>query len=318
MRGMGAEAGFELRQLRTFVSVAERLSFTRAAEDLHIAQQAVSQQIKALEKTLDTTLLSRSPRTVELTPAGAVFLRDARRLLAAADNAARRARAAALGEAGTLRLAYTLTAAWETIPVLLADLGARCPDLRVEAREVFGADVGELLLDERIDLAIAPMTSHPRTIRHKTIRREVLRIAMSTRRTAAGTPVVNLSSLRDDQFEIWPREMAPGFYDAVVGACRAAGFEPNLDERAGGNTVWGYIAQDLGVGLVNGSLAEQLPSGIKLMELAPAASKLTIHALWRRDDELPVVERTLDALASIAAQRHWLQDEAPLARPASR
>ncbi|HEY6782646.1 MAG TPA: LysR family transcriptional regulator [Candidatus Dormibacteraeota bacterium] len=303
---MSAEAAFELRQLRTFVSVAQRRSFTKAAEDLHIAQQAVSQQIKALERSLGVALLTRSSRVVELTPAGAAFLRDARRLLAAADGAARRVRAAARGEVGTLRLAYTLTGAWETIPVVLADLEHRFPGLTVEAREVFGADIHDLLLDEQIDLGIAPMTSHPRTIRYTTIRREVLRVAMSASRSAEAGTEVELSSLRDEQFEIWPRKMAPGFYDAVVGACQAAGFEPRLDERAGGNTVWGYIARGLGVALVNGSRAEQLPSGIRLLGVSNATPTLTIQALWRRNDELPALDRVLNAISHIAARERWL------------
>jgi DNA-binding transcriptional LysR family regulator len=303
---VSAEAAFELRQLRTFVSVAQRRSFTKAAEDLHIAQQAVSQQIKALERSLGVALFTRSSRVVELTPAGAAFLRDARRLLAAADGAAGKVRAAARGEVGTLRLAYTLTGAWETIPVVLADLEHRFPGLRVEAREVFGADIHDLLLDERIDLAIAPMTSHPRTIRYTTIRREVLRVAMSASRSAEAGPEVELSSLRDEQFEIWPRKMAPGFYDAVVGACRAAGFEPRLDERAGGNTVWGYIASGRGVALVNGSGAEQLPSGIRLLGVSNGTPTLTIQALWRRNDELPALDRALNAISRIAARERWL------------
>jgi len=66
-------SGFELRQLRTFAAVAQRHSFTRAADDLHIAQQAVSQQIKALERSLGVTLLRRTSRRVELTAEGEVF-----------------------------------------------------------------------------------------------------------------------------------------------------------------------------------------------------------------------------------------------------
>src|SRR6516164_2334393 len=110
------DSSVELRLMRTFVAVAERRSFTRAADDLHIAQQAVSQQIKALERSLGMSLLRRTPRRVELTAEGEVFLADCRRVLAAADRAARRVKAAAHGELGTLRLAYTLTTVWDTIP----------------------------------------------------------------------------------------------------------------------------------------------------------------------------------------------------------
>ena len=148
--------GFELRQLRTFAAVAQRRSFTRAADDLHIAQQAVSQQIKALERSLGVTLLRRTPRRVELTTEGEVFLADCRRVLAAADRAARRVKAAARGELGTLRLAYTLTTAWDTIPKLLTRMAEVHPQVKVEAREVFGADIPELLAAERYDLALAP------------------------------------------------------------------------------------------------------------------------------------------------------------------
>jgi DNA-binding transcriptional LysR family regulator len=314
VRGSGAytalivigDSGLELRQLRTFVAVAERRSFTRAADELHIAQQAVSQQIKALERSLGVSVLERSSRRVELTREGRVFLADCRRVLSAADRAASRVKAAARGEAGSLRLAFTLTTAWDTIPALLAHLGVRYPQLKMDAREVFGGDIQELLLAERYDLALAPMTSYPGGFQRRTIRREQLRVAVSDDHALARGGRIELSALRDQRFEIWPREMAPGFYDAVVGACRAAGFEPELDERATGNVVWGYIARGRGVALINDSLIEQLPRGIKLVEVAEPQPKLTIDAVWHGDEELPIVGRTLQAAAQLASQRGWL------------
>ena len=134
----------ELRQIRCFVIVAERSSFTAAAEELHIAQQAVSQQIKALERTLGVTLLQRTSRKVQLTPEGVVFLADARRLLASADRAVSRVQAAARGEAGTVRLAYTLTTAYDTVPTMLATANDLAPQLKIDAREVFGGDLVDL------------------------------------------------------------------------------------------------------------------------------------------------------------------------------
>jgi DNA-binding transcriptional LysR family regulator len=300
-----SDLGLELRQLRTFVAVAERQSFTRAADDLHIAQQAVSQQIKALERSLGVTLLRRTPRRVELTAEGAVFLADCRRVLGAADRAARRVKAAARGELGTLRLAFTLTTVWDTIPQLLARLAEVHPQVKVEAREVFGADVPELLLTDRYDLALAPRTSYPQGFHTRTIRREPLRIALSQSDPLAGRRLVELATLSDRPFELWPREMAPGFYDAVVGTCRTAGFEPKLDEQAAGNTVWGNLARGRGVALINASLAEQLPRGITLVALARPTATLTYDAVWHQA-EVPVIERTLEAAARLAEQNGWL------------
>src|SRR5262249_59851249 len=82
----------DLRQMRYFAAVADRGSFTGAAKQLHVAQQAVSQQVKALERLLGVTLLERSSRRVTLTPEGVVFLADCRRVLAGADRAGRRGR----------------------------------------------------------------------------------------------------------------------------------------------------------------------------------------------------------------------------------
>jgi len=297
--------GFELRQLRTFAAVAQRRSFTRAADDLHIAQQAVSQQIMALERSLGVSLLRRTPRRVELTTEGEVFLADCRRILAAADRAARRVQAAARGEAGTLRLAYTLTTVWETIPKLLARLAQAHPQVKVEAREVFGADIPELLLAGRYDLALAPMTSYLEGFHTRAVRREPLRIALSSTDPLAQRNHIELTTLAGRLFEVWPRDMAPGFYDTVVSACRAAGFEPRLDEQAAGNTVWGNLARGRGVALINASLAEQMPRGISLVTLAEPPATLTYDAVWHQD-ERPLIQRSLQAAAQLVGEAGWL------------
>lgn len=303
---MSEDPGLELRQLRTFVAVAERRSFTRAADDLHIAQQAVSQQIKVLERSLGVTLLRRSSRQVELTAEGRIFLADSRRVLSAADRAARRVRAAARGEAGTLRLAYTLTTVWDTVPRLLTALGERYPQLKVEAREVFSADIPALLLSEQYDLAIAPMTSYPSGFHTRAIRREALQALLSDSDPLSRRGRLELSQLRGRRFELWPREMAAGFFDAVVGACHAAGFDPALDQHAAGNTVWGYVASGRGVALINASLAQQLPRGVTLLDVTPPGM-LILDAVWHQP-QLATVQRALDIAAELGDELGWLAE----------
>jgi DNA-binding transcriptional LysR family regulator len=194
----------DLRQMRYFVAVAKHGNFTRAADELHVAQQAVSQQIRVLEATLGVTLLRRSSRKVELTPAGEVFLADAKRLLATSDRAVRRVQAAARGEAGTLRLVYTLVAAYETAPSLIEALGQRHPELKIGAREVYGAEVTDLLLAGSCDIALMPMGSLPGGLRQRLVRREVLRLAVSARHPVAEIDQVELSALSDQRFEVFP------------------------------------------------------------------------------------------------------------------
>ncbi len=96
----------ELKHLESFVAVAEELNFTRAAERLHLAQQALSRQIGVLEERLGTKLFVRTTRKVELTPAGEELLGHARLLLSGAENAVEAARAAATGETGALTIGF--------------------------------------------------------------------------------------------------------------------------------------------------------------------------------------------------------------------
>jgi DNA-binding transcriptional LysR family regulator len=295
----------ELRQMRYFTAVAESGSFTSAARELHVAQQAVSQQVKALERLLGVTLLERSSRRIKLTPEGLVFLDDCQRVLAGADRATRRVQAAARGEAGTLRLAYTLASAFDTVPQLLDRLDRDYPLLKVDAREVFGSEVGTLLRDGGCDFALAPLTSYPEDIRQRTIRREVVRVAVGEQHRFADEEQIELAWLRDETLELWPHEMAPGYYDAIVGACRMAGFEPKVDQHGAGATVWGYIAEGRGVGLVVSSLIEQLPRGVRLLDLAPPRPMLTVNAVWRRDVQLPTLERFFETAKQLARERHW-------------
>jgi DNA-binding transcriptional LysR family regulator len=291
--------------MRYFAAVAERGSFTAAARELHVAQQAVSQQVKALEQLLGVTLLERSPRRVKLTPEGAVFLADCRRVLAGADRAARRVQAVARGEAGTLRLGYTLVSAFETMPLLLERLNRDYPLLKVDAREIFGCDVAALLRDGDCDLALAPLTSYPDDIRQRTVRREVVRLAVGEHHHLADSEQIDLAAVRNETLELWPHEMAPGYFDAIIAACHLAGFEPKVDQHGAGSTVWGYIAEGRGVGLVVSSLVEQLPRGVKLVDLSPPRPMLTVNAVWREDHELPAIERFFDTAKELAQERHW-------------
>jgi DNA-binding transcriptional LysR family regulator len=299
--------------MRTFVKVAELGSFTAAATQLFLAQQAVSQQVKAIEDTLGVTLLKRTPRAVVPTAAGEVFLHEAKRLLAAADRGVERTLAAARGEAGRLRVAYTQTAAFETFPQLHAALDHELPGLDVHAREVFASDVATLLANEAFDIAIAPRFPLPDDLGSQPLREENLLAAVGEHHALAGQDSVDLADLQTEPFELWPRDMAPGYYDAVMAACRAAGFEPRLDTSAAGIVVWGNISAGRGVGLAVRSLEPQIPRDVRLVPLRQSAH-LIVDIMWLNDPVSPAVERFCQTAGGVTEVHGWLRRSPPAER----
>ena len=300
----------DLRQMRYVVEVAREGGITRAALNLHVAQQAVSQQIKAVETALGVQLFERTHRGVELTAAGEAFVQEARRALNAADRVGQRAQAAARGELGTLRLAYTLATVYETLPVLIDALAAEHPELKVAPREVFAEDIERLLADERIDLALAPHVGHRSGLDQRPFRLEPFVAAVAENHPLAAEPHIPLAALADETIELWPHTMSPGYYDSVVAACRDAGFEPRLDEQAAGSTVWGHIARGRGVGLVVGSLRHQLPRGLTLLPLATPAPTLNIDLVWPIDRTTPAIRRLIVVADRLAHDQGWLHPTA--------
>lgn len=125
----------ELRHLRYFLAVAEELNFSRAAERLHVAQPALSAQIRQLERQLGCELFARTTRKVELTPIGAMFKKDATRIVADADAAVAKVAAAAREVHGSLRLTLVAHGAGEVGTEILRRFGAAYPHVETESVE---------------------------------------------------------------------------------------------------------------------------------------------------------------------------------------
>ena len=151
----------QTRQLRYFVAVAEELSFTRAAQKLHIAQQALSAQIKQLEQTLGVVLLTRTTRSVTLTAPGAAFVEDAAALLAAMDAAAERARSLQRSENARLVLGFLEGAALILTEPIMSAFRDRHPGVTIEMRQFNYDDPSAGLNDRSVDVAFVrrPLTT---------------------------------------------------------------------------------------------------------------------------------------------------------------
>ncbi|WP_081686044.1 LysR family transcriptional regulator [Candidatus Solirubrobacter pratensis] len=143
----------DLRLLRYFVAVAEELHFGHAAMRLHLSQPALSTQIHKLEQLVGAQLLERTSRHVELTPAGAVLLEEARRVLVSAERALQATREAARGERGRFLVGFVANAAAELTPSILEAFETLHPQVHVEMRQFGFADPSCGLADGKVDVA---------------------------------------------------------------------------------------------------------------------------------------------------------------------
>ncbi|MEU9123177.1 LysR substrate-binding domain-containing protein [Streptomyces sp. NPDC048506] len=215
----------ELRQVRYFMAVAEELHFGRAAERLHIVQPTVSQQIRRLEREFGLELFHRTTRTVTLTAAGRAFLPHAHAILRT-ERAATEAMAAVRAEQeATLRLG-TSVGLGTRLDDLLTALGERAPRLMVELISAPSAVRLQRVRDGELDAAFVRGVEHGPGLEFIPLWQDVLVAALPAGHPLAAQPDVALADLSDLPLRIAPRDTNPHLVDTLVGACRAAGFEP--------------------------------------------------------------------------------------------
>lgn len=219
----------EIRQLRYFVAVAEELHFGRAAQRLHIAQPAVSQQIGRLERELGLALFDRSPRHVRLTDAGARMLAEARAVLAATDGAAAVAAELAGPRPATLRLG-TSPGLGTRVAAVMDRLGASGIAVELDARPV-AAQLAAVRSGE-LDAALVRVGAPRPGLRAVRLWSEPLRAALPAAHPLAGRDRVRLDELADLPARIPDPACDPLLRDAVLDAFRAAGLAPRLGRQS--------------------------------------------------------------------------------------
>jgi len=274
----------ELRHLRYFVAVSESLHFGEAASKLGISQPSLSQQIRQLEDELQTSLLRRTKRRVELTEAGDLFLNEARDILARADRAAVNARRIGRHGGGELRVGVGYCMDQLALAKAVSRFSAAHPHVRVELQTMSVMRQLAELRDERLDVALVRYPPTDGTLDSEALHTEQLIVAVPPRHRLAGKDKVSLASLAHEGFVLTSREHVPVYHDIVLRTCRQAGFVPNaLHEVDHLSMLMGFIGAGCGVGLVPAFLERTRPRRVAFASLRPSSFPLQTVAAWRRD-----------------------------------
>src|SRR3954447_7681930 len=290
------------RRLLTFREVAQRASFSRAAEALALTQPAVSQQVAALEREVGAPLLDRRPGGLSLTETGELLLAHADALsarLTAVDQQLGELRA---GRDARLRVGAFPSALATIVPDAIAARHAGEPDVAFEASEGSSADVAAGVRDGRLHVGVcfedagAPPREHPDVTRHE-LALEPMEAAVGPRHALAGRRRIKLAALAD---ETWT---APSPDHLVYRACVAAGFEPRIDYLTRYPlAIRGLRAARLAVTLTPRLLAGQL-DGLRTIRLAGEGPSRRLYALTPEVGARPRARAFVDALRAAARER---------------
>jgi len=239
----------ELIQLRYFVTIAETMSFTGAADLLHVSQPALSYQMRRLEGELGTRLFDRKGRTIGLTTDGELFLPLAQSVLFRANEAVRILREHMGAEVGEVRFGCNPSVATYVVPGVLAEFHKDYPRVRVEVMEGGDLDLQYAVQRGSIDFAVVTAPGSPQILDVTPLGTEYLRIVTSVRHRFAGRISVDLGEMAGDEFVL--ASNAYNLTAQTIDACRRAGFEPHITyQGASMEAVKNLVREGLGVSIL--------------------------------------------------------------------
>jgi DNA-binding transcriptional LysR family regulator len=219
----------EAHRLRHFIVLVEEAHYGRAAERLGMDQPTLSRSIVRLEQAVGAQLLMRSARSVALTPAGSIFEKEARALIAQAQLSSSLVRRVQDGEIGNLRLGFTPVAMFWALPDAIRQLRERYPGVQLLMQEAQSYQHVERLRDGSIDVAfVNGDVLNQGEFETLVLERARVLAAVPSTWPVARAKRLRLVDLKDLPFIIHPKETSPTTHQATLAACRAAGFVPTI------------------------------------------------------------------------------------------
>lgn len=301
----------DVRRLRVLKEVAERGSFSAAAESLSYTQSAISQQIAALEREAGTTLVDRRPRGIRLTEAGRSLVEASEAILERLSAAEAELEAIADLRGGRLRLATFSTAGASIVPLAVKAFAQRHPDVRLTLAELEPEDSLPKIRSGEVDIAMTfEYSSLPscwydeltEDIEQTHLLDDPMHVALPGGHRLADRPTVRLKDLAD---EAWIQGDPEGICGAMhLTACNVAGFQPRVGFVSDDYTVvQGLVAAGVGVSLIPELALDNVRDDIAIVPLGRQAPVRRIYAAsLTRGHRAPAVDAMLDVMREASQQ----------------
>ena len=295
----------ELHQLRCFVAAAEELHFGRAAQQMQVLPSAFGRHIKLLEENLGVQLFARTTRAIALTDDGETLLRDARPLLANADEieAAFRNRLR-VGRKRRFRIGAMDSAAAGLIPQLLPDVHAVHPGIAIQLLEDKTIRLLPKVLSGALDLAfVRPPLRPDKRLEFVSLLQETAVVACAQKHPLARRRAVSLADIADQPLIVPDRRSRPHSHDLTVKLFEKAGLAPHIAEVADEKqTIVNLVAAGLGLAIVPRWTSRMAVPGVRFVPLRPADLKglagLPLAVCWLRGSRDATRDAVLDVLTA--------------------
>src|SRR6202047_3633418 len=260
----------ELRQIRSFLSIAETLHFGRSAELIHLSQPGLSLQIRPGGEELGVRRFERNLRKTTLTAAGLAFRDDAARALSQLDQAIRRARLAASGKLGLLRIGFISTALSEIVPNIVRQFRELNPEVEFSLRAILTVNQIQMLETGSLDVGFLrlPIGGHS-VLDVVTVHREPFVLVVPASHKLAKRKRVRLSEVSGQDFVMYERTHASGFYDLIFGMLRDARIVPNVSQTAAElSTLISLVDAHMGITILPASAVKHSVAPVVACEIA--------------------------------------------------
>jgi DNA-binding transcriptional LysR family regulator len=278
----------ELRQLRYLVALADELNFTRAAARAHVAQPALSQQIRRLEDELGMRLVERTTRQVRLTEAGTTLVSRGRRIMAEVDAARADIDAIRGILTGHVRVGTMHTMGPVDVSHALAIFHERHPAIELTVREESSKELAEMLRDDELDLAFLSVTEEIEShgLGLQPLVSEELMVVLPPDHRLCRRQRLRMAELEDEEF-ISFREGAR-LRELLIEAAASAGFEPQIKlESNESERIRRLVARGMGVAVLPRSDARASGTDVTAVALTEPSLTREIALAWRRERKQP-------------------------------
>lgn len=285
----------ELRQIRSFVALAERLHFGQTARLLNLSQPALSKQIQLLEEDLGGALLQRGKHGARLTALGRQFLAGAKALVRNADELIEETRRTARGDSGRLRIGFGFHT-FEIVPRVVVKLRKKAPAIDITLRDMSTAEQIAALRAERIDVGFLRLPVSAEFASSHVIEDRLMLVSNAAERRPASW---GMRDCRDMPFVLISRDRSPNLHRHVMNLCEKNGFHPRVvQEVPEVTTALALVRAGLGLSIIPQSFTTTRFAGVKFHPLPGREARYAVSAAWRKGDENPLIQRFLKLLDS--------------------